>query len=73
MITGDDIGHLVRYYNNGWHVGSLVAIEKQKNRLIAVVQTPIVGQRKKRVPVDDCERYTETVQKPEALPTKRGN
>ena len=36
MVTGNDIGHLVRYYNNGWHVGTLVAIEKpakQKTRL----------------------------------------
>jgi hypothetical protein len=57
MITGDNLGQLVRYYCNGWHVGTLAEFEKKKG--VAVIKTPISGQRKKRVPAEDCEVYQE--------------
>ena len=60
MITSAQINQLVRYYiGNGWHVGTLVALEKGKTRFTAIIRTPIVGQRKKRVPAEDCEIYQE--------------
>ena len=59
MITGDNCGQLVRYYANGWHVGTLVALQKSKNKFLAIIKTPIAGQRKKRVPAEDCEIYQE--------------
>jgi hypothetical protein len=73
MVTGDDIGKLVTYWTNGKHVGTLAGIEKYKNRFTAVISTPIAGQRKRRLPANEVDLYvsTETVQTPEALPTKR--
>lgn len=66
MITGDDIGRMVSYYvvrtGCGRHTGTLVAIEKRKKAFTAVIQPPIPGKRKRRVPAEDCEIYTENVQ-----------
>ena len=59
MITGDQVGQLVRYYANGWRVGTLVEFHKTKGKFVAVIKTPILGQRKKRVPANDCEVYQE--------------
>ena len=60
MITGDNLGQLIRYYiGNGWHVGTLAEFHKTKGRFVAVIKTPIAGQRKKRVPAEDCEVYQE--------------
>jgi hypothetical protein len=59
MITGDQVGSLVRYYTNGWHVGTLAEFHRTKGKFVAVIKTPISGQRKKRVPAEDCEVYQE--------------
>jgi len=63
MITGDQIGLTVRFYVTGkgcgWKTGRLLALEKQKKRFIAVIEPPIAGQRKRRVPAEDCEIYQE--------------
>lgn len=62
MITGGDVGLMVKYWKDRWHTGTLVALQKTKNKFIAVIQTPIANQRKRRVPAEDCEVYTENVQ-----------
>lgn len=63
MVTGDDLGKLVRYWRDdsgsGWHTGKLVSMAKPAKQWIAVIETPIVGQRKRRVPAENCEPYPE--------------
>lgn len=53
QISAEDIGQIVRYYApNGWHTGKLVDIQKK----LAIISTPIPGQRKKKIPLEDVER-----------------
>jgi hypothetical protein len=64
VITDNDLGKVVKYWRDRWHTGTLVTFEKQGKKIVAVISTPIAGQRRKRVPVEDVEIYgTETVQK----------
>jgi len=58
MITSEQIGQRVRYYSQtGWHVGTLAEFHRTKGKFVAVIKTPIDGQRKKRVPAEDVELY----------------
>ncbi len=60
MISSDNLGQLVRYYStSGWHVGTLAEFHRTKGKFVAVIKTPIAGQRKKRVPAEDVEVYTD--------------
>jgi hypothetical protein len=62
MVTGDDIQKTVRYRDpktQGEKIGTLIALEKQRKKFIAIVQTPIVGQRKRRLPAETVEVYEE--------------
>jgi hypothetical protein len=62
MVTGDNIGQTVRYRDpktQGEKIGTLAALEKRKKKFIAVIQTPVVGQRKKRLLAEDVEIYEE--------------
>lgn len=48
------VNELVRYHaQTGWHIGLLVRIVKGQ----AIIQTPIAGQRNKKVPIQDVEVY----------------
>ena len=60
MVTGDDTGRLVSYTDpktRGSKIGTLVALEKRRKKFVAVIQTPIVGQRKKRLPAEEVDLY----------------
>lgn len=62
MVTGDEVGRTVRYRDprtQGEKIGTLVGIEKQRKKFVAVIATPIVGQRRKRLPAEDVEPYEE--------------
>lgn len=54
MITNDDIGHIVNYWNNGNRFGVLLGIEGST----AVIKNPNkTKKRNVKVPIADCEVY----------------
>jgi hypothetical protein len=50
-ITHEQVGQLVRYYDNGWHTGVLVSLTAEIK--------PAVRKRTKKMPAKECEKLEE--------------
>ena len=66
--TTADVGHIVRFYQNGWRFGRLVSIEKKKT---AVIQSPpIPGKHCVKISLADVEAAEDERPAPQMVPSE---